>query len=473
MTFEYSQELINDYEKLFEINKGYDVIIYAGENETEIRAHSPILSIRSQYFCAAFSNEWANKNNGKFIFNKPNVSPQILKIILRFFYCGKIDLTKLQGPEILNLLIAVDELNVQILIQCIQEYLIKHHHDFLHQNSIEILETFYHFETFTELWTYCLGKICENPIILFNSDNFINLKEPLLELLLKRDDFLLDEIVIWDSLIKWSFAQNPSIQKDVKKWKKEDITIMERTLHKLIPLIRFYHMTSGDFISKVYPFKELLPEDIINNLLAFHTSQNKKLCVDIQLPRNPKYDSIIINSKHFALFSNWIERKNHSYYHESNSPYDFKLLFRASRDGNTPADFHTKCDDKGATIVIIKIPNSEQILGGYNPLEWNSSIIGPWKCTKNSFIFSFTNRNNFQTAEVGHVNNSYCEYAIYCNQNYGPVFGDGHDLYQDNNGIWKSYGSYSYPKINIQMTGYNVFNVEDYEVFQVVKKLNI
>ena len=85
MTFEYSQELINDYEKLLEIDKGYDVIIYAGENENakEIRAHSLILCIRSQYFRAAFSNEWANKKDGNFILNKPNISPQIFKIILR------------------------------------------------------------------------------------------------------------------------------------------------------------------------------------------------------------------------------------------------------------------------------------------------------------------------------------------------------------------------------------------------------
>ncbi len=85
MAFEYSQEIINDYEKLFETDEGYDVIIYAGENEIvkEIHAHSLILCIRSQYFRTAFSNEWAEKKNGKFIFKKPNISPQFFKIILR------------------------------------------------------------------------------------------------------------------------------------------------------------------------------------------------------------------------------------------------------------------------------------------------------------------------------------------------------------------------------------------------------
>ena len=86
MTSKFWAELSNDYEKLFEVEIGYDVIIYAGEepNVKEIHAHSNILSIRSQYFRTAFSNEWAEKKDGKFIFKKPNISPQLFKVILRY-----------------------------------------------------------------------------------------------------------------------------------------------------------------------------------------------------------------------------------------------------------------------------------------------------------------------------------------------------------------------------------------------------
>ncbi|POG63321.1 hypothetical protein GLOIN_2v1687209, partial [Rhizophagus irregularis DAOM 181602=DAOM 197198] len=52
--------------------------------------HSSILCYRSQYFYAAFSNEWAEKKDGKFILRKPNISPQLFNIILRFIYCGNI-----------------------------------------------------------------------------------------------------------------------------------------------------------------------------------------------------------------------------------------------------------------------------------------------------------------------------------------------------------------------------------------------
>ena len=78
------EELSNDYEKLFETEIGYDVI-YAGEepNVKEFHAHSNILCIRSQYFRSAFSNEWAEKKDGKFIFKKSNISPHLFNIILR------------------------------------------------------------------------------------------------------------------------------------------------------------------------------------------------------------------------------------------------------------------------------------------------------------------------------------------------------------------------------------------------------
>jgi hypothetical protein len=88
-------------------------------------------------------------------------------------------LKNLQSPDVLKLLIAVDELNIQPLISHVQ-FLVEHKTEFLHQNSTGILETVYQHEAFADL--------CEEPSTLFNSDKFINLKAPLLELLLKRDD---------------------------------------------------------------------------------------------------------------------------------------------------------------------------------------------------------------------------------------------------------------------------------------------
>src|SRR6266542_5047615 len=116
---------------------------------------------------------------------------------------------------------AVDELSFQMLIPCIQECLTNNRYKFLQQSPIEILETVYQVyqhDTFKGLWDTFLETICERPEILFNSDKVTRLRTPLLELFLMRDDLLLDEIEIWDNLIKRTFAQHPSIQQDVKKW---------------------------------------------------------------------------------------------------------------------------------------------------------------------------------------------------------------------------------------------------------------
>src|SRR5581483_1834938 len=154
-------------------------------------------------------------------------------------------------------------------------------------------------------------------------------------------------------------------------------------------------------------------------------------------------DSTLIQSNHIPIFASWIDKKESSHYNIKNIPYDFKLLYRSSQNGVDAKSFHRNCDNKGATIVVAKVKNSEQIIGGYNPLQWDSS--NSYKSTNDSFIFSFANRSNFQSAKVGYViNNS--PHSIYCNSTYGPTFGGGHDLYCQNNGTWSCHHiAYSYP----------------------------
>jgi hypothetical protein len=382
----------------------------------------------------------------------------------------------LKELELLKFSMEVDKLNIRSLIPKIEEYLIKHKTKFLRQNPVEILEMAYQHKSFINLWNFCLDEICEEPETLFDSNKFINLEAQLLEQFLKRDDLYLDEIDIWNSLLKWGHAHNLSISQDSTKWNKDEIAIMERTLRRFIPLVRFYHMSSEDFFDKVYPLKELLPKDLISNILDFHNMvPDRKINIDIHPPRQPKQKSVIITHEHFSILSSWIDKMENLYYNVKNTPYRFDLLYRADRDDDSAADFHAKCDNKGATIVIAKITNSEHILGGYNPLCWDSS--NTYKPTNDSYIFSFTNRNDFQTAKVGYTGSN--QYSICCNQFRGPSFGYGHDLsfqYDINNNS-VSNNPHSYPKIDIpegcklnSSSSYNVFNAENYEVFQVIKK---
>ncbi|RGB33208.1 hypothetical protein C1646_704998 [Rhizophagus diaphanus] len=245
---------------------------------------------------------------------------------------------------------------------------------------------------------------------------------------------------------------------------------MERTLHGFIPLVRFYHISSDDFLDKIYPLKKLLPKDLAKDLVKFYIAPNRKPnIVEIQPPRISKpicdYDSILIKNHHFAVFASWIDKKNNLHYNVRNISYNFNLLYRASKDGNTPATFHAKCDNKGPTIVIVKISNSEKIVGGYNPLSWNTSNSG--SSTNDSFIYLFTDGIDTKSAKVSHSNGD--QNSVKNLDGYGPGFGRGTDLIGwSDGGRWYSNSTNSYPKIDGIPTGH--FYVDDYEVFQVIKK---
>jgi len=70
-------------------------------------------------------------------------------------------------------------------------------------------------------------------------------------------------------------------------------------------------------------------------------------------------------------------------------------------------------------------------------------------------------------AKVGHCNNNKQGVTIYCNPSYGPSF-NNNDLHC-RDGNWYSHHPVYYSKVDILQRGHVNLNVDDYEVFQVVK----
>ena len=189
-----------------------------------------------------------------------------------------------------------------------------------------------------------------------------------------------------------------------------------------------------------------------------------KLKANLPPLRKPNFKfqlgSTLIEPNHIPLFASWINKKDSSHYNKENIPYDFKLLYRSSRDGIKTKTFHRNCDYKGATIYIAKIENSTQLIGGYNPLDWDS--VSHWKSTSDSFLFSFTNGKDISTAKLGYVNNQ--GNSVYCSKENGPTIGKLNN--SGNNWTYNIYLGDNYPNVEIP----SKFKVEDYEVFQVIKK---
>ncbi|POG77056.1 BTB/POZ protein [Rhizophagus irregularis DAOM 181602=DAOM 197198] len=105
----------------------YNVIIQVGENQNtkEFRAHSVILRARSPYFKVALSTNWITKKDNMIMFNKPNITPTVFHMILKYIYTGELDLTKQSGENILGLLVASDELLLEELFKHVRDYLIE------------------------------------------------------------------------------------------------------------------------------------------------------------------------------------------------------------------------------------------------------------------------------------------------------------------------------------------------------------
>jgi hypothetical protein len=315
------------------------------------------------------------------------------------------------------------------------------------------------------------------PEKIFKSLDFISLPEKSLVSLIKKDDLQMKEIEIWDHVLKWGLENNPTLLPDPTTWSDDDFKMMENTLQHCIPLIRFFSLSSEDFFQKVRPYKKLLKCQLYEELLESYLNPNSDPNDNILLPRSINIDGIIdskiVNLNIASLISRWIDKidikSKYAYARELYLPYKFKLLLRGSRDGFTPKKFHELCNGKLYTVTFIKVRGTEEIIGGYNPLVWKSD--GDYCATKDSFIFSFKNKNNFKDPIFSNVTDM--DGAVFYASYVGPSFGSDIDIYV-RNGIDSKGFDYcrckqSYYEKKIRDTE-DLFLIEDYEVFQIIKK---
>jgi len=104
-----------------------------------------------------------------------------------------------------------------------------------------------------------------------------------------------------------------------------------------------------------------------------------------------------------------------------NNSYKFKLLFLTSRDGFSQHRFHDICNYQSRTVTIIKVKESNEILGRYNPIEWKSGH--SWGTTKDSFIFSFKKNDRIENHILSRVKDE--KKAVLFDHSHGPIFGNG------------------------------------------------
>ncbi|GBC27036.2 carbohydrate-binding module family 13 protein [Rhizophagus irregularis DAOM 181602=DAOM 197198] len=394
--------------------------------------------------------------------------------MLRYIYGGRLSLAEHDTSDVIKILIAASELNLYELIPHLQSFLIVNKTSWLEQNFCSIYQTSFENNSLSKLQNFCTELISNHPEKIFNLPDFTSISEKALISLIQHDNLRMSEVQVWEYVLKWGIAQNSELSSDPSSYSNDDFNALKNTLQQFIPLIKFTEFTSKEFLNKVYdPYKKIIPDETNEYLIKYflnrdyipnrNSEQNETRDIDLK-----NIDSNIITIQHAELISKWIDRLDIT--NELKNSYEFKLILRGSRDGFTPEKFHENCDSRSCTITVIKVEGSEEILGGFNPIEWKSD--DSYGNTKDSFIFSFKNNDidDYILSRVKEENK-----ALFHNLNYGPSFGYG-DLIIKSNYLFSSSKKdfnhcyckkYSYVNA-IRETG-NGYTIKEYEIFQITK----
>ncbi|GBB87259.1 hypothetical protein RclHR1_01370018 [Rhizophagus clarus] len=483
MPTQFFSKLSQNFIELLKDDEYYDITIEVGKDPDAkiFRAHTGILCYRSPYLKRYLASNKKNNNVLSHI-KLPNISPNTFQIILKYIYGGIFSFEGKDTLDIFKVLAAADELILQELVECLQKYFIENKIEWMEQNFELTHRISFQSNNLSEIQNFCTGFMAKSPEKIFKSLDFTSLPENSLISLIKRDDLQMKEIEVWEHVLKWGLAQNQTLIPDPDTWTDDDFKMMENTLRNCIPLIRFFSLSSKEFLRKVSPYKKLLNDQIYKDLLnSYMDPDNEPNSSNIALPRNLRIDGIvdskIINLNIASIISRWVDKVdiNSKFAHlrELYLPYKFNLLLRGSQNGFSPKIFHELCDDKSNTVVFIKVKGTEEILGGYNPSIWKSS--GSWGQSYYSFIFSFKKKDKFDESILSHV--KFMDKALYYPSWHGPSFGSSDlqlSVSLNYNGANKSnkfdYNicKQTYYEKKIRNTE-NLFSIEEYEVFQIIR----
>ncbi|RHZ76977.1 hypothetical protein Glove_187g20 [Diversispora epigaea] len=406
-----------------------------------------------------------NDDNIKIIY-LPEISVEIFEIIIKYIYSGRISFEKTEASTIFDILLTSNKFGIDELIKYFQSYLIENNASWLRLNFSKIHRLSIQENHFKLLKEFCNDIFAKYPNTLFESQDFITLPEKVLISILERDDLQMKESEIWDHVIRWGKAQHSNLPTDLNDWNNNDFLILKNTLHQCIPLIRYFTISSEDVFKKLFPYRQLFEQQLWADILSKNLAPNNPISSTILPSRKTPIDSSVITGEHSLEITSWIDKKNSPYVDEN--PYKFQLILRGSRDGFKCTNFYDNCNGISQTILVLKVKNTGEIFGGYNPQAWdknvNSNLIN-----NDAFIFSL--KTEKQQASI--LSKAKTEYLTVCNRNnevgfcglyLTGNFNTEKECYLSNDDGFEERISY------LHDSGEYYFSVEECEVFQVVKK---
>ncbi|RHZ53213.1 hypothetical protein Glove_444g3 [Diversispora epigaea] len=230
-----------------------------------------------------------------------------------------------------DLIVVINELEFEELSEKLENHLIQSKASWLRTHFTFIYHVIFKHNKFKNLENFCNNIIVKQPRIIFESAEFSSLYESAkfsslyesaLVSILKCDDLQMNEKEIWDYVIKWGTAQNPTLPEKMEEWSDENIIMTLKT---------FVIFT---FQIQISPVKSII------------------------LPQRLALKEILAKVIEF--------------YSLTNNPYVSQLLLRGSKDGFAPRTFWNICN-RHNNIGITKVEGPNEIIGGFNSLAWNKT----------------------------------------------------------------------------------------------------
>jgi hypothetical protein len=174
---------------------------------------------------------------------------------------------------------------------------------------------------------------------------------------------------------------------------------------------------------------------------------------------SPAVDSVLLTAAHAAQLREWCP---------GGAPR-LELLFRATRDGWTGADFHRLCDNQGATVTVVRSTNGN-VFGGFAHVPW---AVGTNNARPDASAFLF---RLVPSAEMYPISNASLAVFHQKLEHGGPIWGTAYDLCimanaNTNTNSYSNLGStYTLPAgadARTVLAGSRNFQVAEYEVFRV------
>ena len=262
------------------------------------------------------------------------------------------------------------------------------------------------------------------------------------------------------------FDSIEAIIPDLRKLSKEN-KIKIRKEKNLIKLTLITGLEAVKQIELNIPQAEMDQKRVIADLCEKINELNKEnkllksmYITEEQLQKNLNSKDIFLDKKEKKMVYDWILKSMKS----EGKRVEMKLLYKLKRDGDSGQTFHSKCNNQGKTLTIIRT-NKGFRCGGFASKDWQSSNSNI--DDENAFLFSLDYKEQYFPNEG--------KYALYDYYTYGPTFGSTNDLYIAD-GCSNNYSSYSnFPYYfggkscfcRALTGGYYNFKVDELEVYKI------